>query len=168
MKYFATFCLILALLASCKSKTSSKQTERSNRTSFDTSQYTIDTSKISILTIDAGHSVQFRYAKSVELSRTDFRLTEVLLRDCINSTNDSSQVLKVYTLPFIDINNYKRQYIPFAKPNGDRFVWVNCFCADFPFWKNKVVFVFDGGACFFNVEINLTKRAYGELYINSN
>ncbi len=27
-------------------------------------------------------------------------------------------------------------------------------------WKSKVVYVMDGGACYFNVRINLTKGSY--------
>lgn len=126
-----------------------------------------DTSRISILPINAGYWQMPKDAKETGLNESELRMTEVLLKECINAANDSSQNLKIYTVPYLDLATYKRQYIPYISAKGDKIVWINCFCENFPSWREKVVYVQDGGSYFFNVEINLTKGYYGMLYINS-
>jgi hypothetical protein len=49
------------------------------------------------------------------------------------------------------LSDYKRQYIGAVKAN-DPYIWANFFCVDdFDDWQNRLVFVMDGGQCFFNV-----------------
>ncbi len=47
--------------------------------------------------------------------------------------------------------------------NGEKEVWVNCFCNYIgdEIWKSHTVWVYDGGKFAFNLKINLkTKRFY--------
>ena len=44
-----------------------------------------------------------------------------------------------------------------------------CFFKDakiFPYWKKKTVFVYDGGGCFFNLLINLSKQECEDFWVN--
>ncbi len=67
-------------------------------------------------------------------------------------------------------DDYFKQFVGFVDANGDKIIWVNCFCkgeeSSFKNWKNRVVFVSDGGNCFFNVKINITKNTYYDLMVN--
>ncbi len=51
---------------------------------------------------------------------------------------------------------------------GEKEVWVNCFCSVqyMDYWKKQVVFVKDGGNCFFNVKINITKKSFSDFEVN--
>jgi hypothetical protein len=104
--------------------------------------------------------------KNVTLTAKDFVLIEDILQKCIgahNSKRDSA------SYQFLHLNEYRRQYIAYSD-NHQKMVWVNCFCNEdakmFPYWKKKMVFVYDGGSCFFNLLINLSKQECQDLWIN--
>lgn len=73
-----------------------------------------------------------------------------------------------------NINHYYRQYVCYLDTNGDSIVFINAFCRLLASpvdscgtiiwkkydWKNKILDVMDGGACFWNIRINLTKKKY--------
>ncbi len=48
----------------------------------------------------------------------------------------------------IDLSKYKRQYFGYSL-NGKKVIYVNAFCHSFDYWEKTLVFVFDGGKCFF-------------------
>jgi hypothetical protein len=69
----------------------------------------------------------------------------------------------------IDLKRYKLQFIAAINSKGEKVVWVNCFCDDGSakkYWAQEVVVVRDGGNCFFNLKINLTKGRYYDLMVN--
>ncbi|WP_046245684.1 hypothetical protein [Hymenobacter terrenus] len=59
----------------------------------------------------------------------------------------------------IDLAKYRRQYFCAANDEGEKEVWVNCFCDEPKWWRTGLVFVLDGGKCYFQLAINLhTKK----------
>ena len=58
----------------------------------------------------------------------------------------------------INLRYYFRQYIITKNKNGDKIVRVFCFCAYFGNWKNEIMTVHDGGDCYLNAKINLSKN----------
>jgi hypothetical protein len=41
---------------------------------------------------------------------------------------------------------------------GEKEVWINCFCRDGERdWRKNLVFVKDGGNCYFNLKVNLSR-----------
>jgi hypothetical protein len=69
---------------------------------------------------------------------------------------------------FINLEDYKRQYVAIINENGEKEVWVNCFHNEYKNsdWKKEIIQYYDGGNKFFNVKINLTKSEYYGLWIN--
>ncbi len=69
-------------------------------------------------------------------------------------------------------DDYCQQFVGATDANGDRIIWVNCFCKDqesqFKNWKNNIVTVKDGGNCFFNITINISENSYTSLDVNGN
>jgi hypothetical protein len=62
---------------------------------------------------------------------------------------------------------YYKQFAAIIDSNGDKIVWANCFCEKLNSdWKKVTVTVDDGGACFFQTTINLTKRIVINFYVN--
>lgn len=121
----------------------------------------------------------FRDAKESDLVSQDYQILEKLLERCIKEYNKEQE--KLYndlmqkhpenTLDkedyLINLKNYKRQYVVVMNDYGEKVVWINCFCGDFDFnWKKTVIIVMDGGNCFFNLRINLTKGEYYLLMVN--
>lgn len=64
------------------------------------------------------------------------------------------------------LTNYKKQYVPYINIDGEKEVWVNCFCSSKQGWKTNIIDARDGGDCYFNLKINLTKKKYYALHVN--
>lgn len=62
---------------------------------------------------------------------------------------------------------YFKQFIAVIDANGEKVVWVNCMCEVMgDSWKKTTYIVFDGGSCYFQLKINLTKRVAYDFYTN--
>lgn len=129
----------------------------------------VDTSLIAIIPFDKSRAWLFdkTYSPST-LTQNDFEEIEKLLIDCVhkynsNLSSDNKQYLS------IDLTNqkYKRQYVAVTNKNGDKEVWINCLCqTQGDDWKTSIILVDDGGNCYFNLKINLTKEKCYDLVVN--
>ncbi len=110
------------------------------------------------------------------LSKKEFKLIESLLRISVEKYNiEKAKFLKGKNLSdenlkeiTIDLKYYKRQYFPQIDDNGDKLVGINCFCSisDSDNWKTEEVQVKDGGKCYFQAMINLSKKKI--IYFQTN
>ena len=120
-----------------------------------------DTSKIAIFNVetDLWLSEKFDNAKPFSFSNTDLKNIDEIFSKCVNQNNINPSYFY-----------YKRQYVPFIDKSGQKKVWINCFCSDFynncPDWKKSLVFVDDGGSCFFKFIINLTDKSFSNFEVN--
>jgi len=139
----------------------------------------LDTSLIAVLPLDTAQCWVFKDCSPADLTNDDLIQIERLLRDCIDKYNSVqekrfSEIKAKYSGHIfykehfvIDIKLYRRQYIAVTNKAGEREVWINCFCdKDEAYWKTGIVEVLDGGNCYFNLRINLTKGIYFELMVN--
>ena len=127
-----------------------------------------DTSIIAILSIDTAYVWLFKNTTSINLVNKDLQTIDRLLSDCINAHNKKQDTTKKFS-EFIELKNYRRQYVPFINSKGEKKVYVNCFCTSvgyFISWKKMMRIVDDGGSCFFNVIINLITLEYEQLFVN--
>ena len=171
-----SFLLILsfALVISCgqsSSKNSKNNTVANAKKTTDTiptAQFYLDTNIIAILPIDKSNPWLFKNAKSVNLTNEELINVDLILKACLNTHNVKQETTKQFS-EFIDLKKYKRQYVPFIDANGERKVYINCFCTTdwgFDHWKKTLVEVDDGGSCFFQLIINLTKLKYEQFSTN--
>lgn len=113
------------------------------------------------------------------MTNDDLLKIEIILNKCINDynpnqerqfkeINDKHPEYKLDKKYFIiDLTRYKRQYVAIINSKGEKEVWINCFCNTWDKnWKTNLIFVHDGGNCYFNLKINLTTRKYYELMVN--
>ena len=122
----------------------------------------------------------FKGYKEGVLKPDDFNLIDTKLIEFVEEYNgikkkDEKTFVTKYLLPnslngshsqLIYLPSYKRQYICVIDKKGDKIVWVNCFCSEQAYWKTKVVSVEDGGRCYFNLKINLTKKMKYDVMVN--
>jgi len=101
------------------------------------------------------------------ITSTDLKEVDNLLIASIASYNDNTLIQKTFKEP-IELKHYRRQYVPFINSQGEREVYVNCFCTVSmqDGWKEHLVYVMDGGNCFFHVTVNLNKRTYEDFRVN--
>ncbi len=141
-------------------------------------EYTIDTSKITVIPFDTSDHIFTKDCKATNISASEIHKGEIILADCINSWNnkinesnkkhvDKQEDFNDYS---VDLKKYKRQYLAVLNANGEKEVWINCFYTDYSnfSWKKNIVSVLDGGKCFFNVRVNLTTGEYYDFEMNGN
>jgi hypothetical protein len=65
-----------------------------------------------------------------------------------------------------DLSAYRRQYIGILV-HGQRVIFANFFCnAYHTDWQHKIVFVLDGGSCYFEVKYDVQTDAFYDLSIH--
>jgi hypothetical protein len=130
--------------------------------------------------------------KSANIGVSEIRECERLLRAFVHSYNTDESIRKqlLYSTRFfspIDLQCYGRQYMPVVSVNGEKLVFLNCFCNpgrwrfnEPPIFKKNGIFGLlrlsgwdkgfideeDGGNCYFRLKINLDKGEVFEYYEN--
>ena len=139
----------------------------------------IDTSKFAVIQFDKKDTWLFKNVKLSSLTLNEIEKVEISLEKCVNNYNREQQkqfetILKAHPTYKLKVENfvinltkYKRQYFPVVNKKGEKEVWVNCFCNTWnKNWRKEMLKVEDGGNCYFNVIINLTKKSYYRLMVN--
>ncbi|MGZ4054149.1 MAG: hypothetical protein ACXVPU_13435 [Bacteroidia bacterium] len=172
MRYFTLSIFgIFFLLCSC--------TQTADKTS-DISKTDSLISKANISIADTTYAIiQNDSAKPISLSSEEIKEIEKIVVDVINKYNVEEETTfnkmkkeypeKKYDKSdfIIDLNQYKRQYIPSINSKGEKEVLINCFCSYMDTdWKKDIVIVEDGGNCFFRLTINLSTKKADRLMIN--
>jgi hypothetical protein len=109
-------------------------------------------------------------AKS-KLSKKELKIVDNLLINAVNIYNDSLKIKlnswnkkdKTYHWDYekekLNLRYYVRQYSISTNENGDKVVHILCLCSyDSEMWRNQRISVNDGGSCYLNAEINITKN----------
>jgi hypothetical protein len=126
------------------------------------------------------HTTLAKNSIPASLNDSDFDIIDQVLSICIDKYNrEQTEEYNKMNRKFpqngfqlkdfiIDLRKYYRQYIVTKNKKGEKEVWVNCFCTiqNMDYWKKQVVFVMDGGNCFFNVKINLSRKSYSDFEVN--
>lgn len=106
--------------------------------------------------------------KKWELTEKDINDAEKVIKICFENQKMGTVNRFVRKSP----EDYCKQFIGAVNFKGEKTIWVNCFCEkykdDFKNWKTEIVFVKDGGNCYFNIKINADKSKYYDLNINGN
>ena len=139
-----------------------------------------DTSVIAIFKWDTAKYYSFpKNSDSTVLSEEDLDEVDSLFRSAVRAYNDEKRPLlpqfyknfgiRDSTQILIDLKTYKRQYFPFEDVNGERVVFINCFCTRWrkaPYWKTIEETVDDGGPCYFHLTVNLSKKIWSDFMAN--
>ncbi len=139
----------------------------------------IDTSLIAILPFNAETSFIYKNGRPAQLNTEDILAIEHILSESIDKYNSEQEgemkrIAENYKNSevnrddfIIDLKKYKRQYITYFNIEGEKEVWVNCFCSPpGPYWRKELFLVDDGGNCYFNITINLTTKRPADLSAN--
>ncbi|MCQ9639664.1 hypothetical protein MP478_09685 [Chryseobacterium sp. WG14] len=99
--------------------------------------------------------------KKADLTQSELKIIDKNVIKAVNEYNDKIENKK-YRL---NLRNYFRQYYVSTDSNGEKIVRVFCFCEhmDNNDWRTEKLIVHDGGKCYFNVVINITKQYHHDL-----
>lgn len=114
-----------------------------------------------------------------ELTQTELRIVnEQLIKAVDEYNNKIVKEAKKYTEKDksyasdiedrkLNLRNYFRQYFISVNSEGEKTIRAFCFCEHSgETWRDEKYIVSDGGDCFFNVNINLSKQNHDELKIH--
>lgn len=158
------FCALT--IVACGQTTNNRQTKEKQVL---VSVQPVDTSLIAIIPFDNSRDWLFdKTYLPTNLTQNDIEKVELLLTNCVddynNKLNDNHK--QYFSIDLIK-KRYKRQYVAVVNKKGDKIVWVNCLCQTHnDNWKTSVILVDDGGNCYFNLKINLTKEKCYDLIVN--
>jgi hypothetical protein len=164
--YSWTFLLSVLTIVSCGQPTNTNPTDKKEIVA--TGQ-PVDTSLIAVIPFDKSRDWLFdkTYTPST-LTQSDIEKIEALLITCVTHYNNKlSADNKQYFAIDLAKEKYKRQYVAVINNKGDKEVWINCLCRTHgDNWRTSIILVDDGGNCFFNLKINLTKEQCYDLSVN--
>ncbi|SFE91722.1 hypothetical protein SAMN05518672_11245 [Chitinophaga sp. CF118] len=127
-----------------------------------------DTSKTAIIKFDSKSNWPFDSTyKAAMLTQKELQVVDSFLLVCVTDFNNSLD--KDYKWWSIDLKqrNYRKQLIVVVNKNGQKEVWVNCFCrVRDDRWKTEMFDVSDGGNCYFQFKVNLTLNMYYDIRVN--
>jgi hypothetical protein len=117
------------------------------------------------------------FSKFYKPTIQNYRSAETLL---ISEIKKQSLTENSNNLDTLSIRNYYRQYSFYMNENKDSMVHINAFCyiLDSPVdscgimtfrpwnWRKEVIFILDGGDCFWQTLINLTTKKIEYLSVN--
>jgi hypothetical protein len=124
----------------------------------------IDTSRYAVLTFNPSRDgfIFSQYYKPAAVSVEEIKMIEKVISVTVTEHNKQSK--SIITNP----GKYYKQIIAVINSNGEKEVWVNCFCTPYEkrYWRKGVVLVEDGGPCFFNIKINIHTNTVMSLAVN--
>ena len=126
-----------------------------------------DTSLVAIIPFTAERNPFPKNLKPPIRPKIDYCLIEELLTKAIH-TIYKDELLSRRTIWIEEIlTTYKKQLIFATDNKGQLFVWLNFLCkTQGDDWRLHIPLIFDGGACYFNLKLNLTTREYFDFSIN--
>jgi hypothetical protein len=124
-----------------------------------------DTSAIAIIGLDSSkHVIGDHAIASATITQAELAIVDSLVKSYVANYNATmTDDRDLYRIK----ENYRIQIVTFVNSKGEKEVWVNAFCkASGDYWKTRPVVVFDGGPCYFQVNVNLNKRKIERWFVN--
>ncbi len=99
------------------------------------------------------------------------KLTLTDINEIVNLINTAVKKHNKTANKYFQIENpsgYYKQFIAATNAKGEKEVWINCLCSiqNEPDWKSRIIGVEDGGSCYFQLKINLTKKIVYNFGVN--
>jgi hypothetical protein len=126
---------------------------------------TLDTAKYAIIPYASGTKWIFSNAKAAKLIQSEIEKLESIVQQAVT---DHNQHVINKGLEILPLEKYYRQYVATFNEKGEKVVWINFFCSieyndD---WRKEIVYVDDGGNCYFSLRINLSTRKAYQIDVN--
>jgi len=129
-----------------------------------------DTTRYAVLKLDSIPNYIFdKNYKPAPLSDAEIIQLEKLISKKVAEINKEERRGGHFKFDYVgNPRKYYKQFIAVVNLKGEKEVWVNCLCDidNISYFKKDIVLVLDGGSCYFNLKINLTKNTVYDLMIN--
>lgn len=169
--------IFLILLTACTEKAKDAADNLSEKTK---PEFQLSDSTYVILEFKSDWYWIFKAVEPTNLSRSELAEVEEIIQVAVKENNEQQRKnLKEHngnhsdnkwteTGFELELEGFKRQYVPVINKDGQKEIWINFFCDDWESgnWKSEIMMVNDGGNCYFNLKVNLETKTYSELRIN--
>ncbi|MBU0897689.1 hypothetical protein KKC67_01190 [Patescibacteria group bacterium] len=80
---------------------------------------------------------------------------------------ESNESSEIYRETIQRIKNYRVQFFGYINQEGEKIIWANYFCDAYEKnWQKNLIFVKDGGNCYFNIKVNLDTKEIFDFIVN--
>lgn len=105
----------------------------------------------------------FKNGKPATLSGDEISKARSLVEDAVKEYNAEQK----NDDGIIKIKGYRFQFISVINDKNEKEIWVNGFCSAGSLdWTKHLIVVEDGGKCYFNIYVNLSKNSYDRFMVN--
>ena len=108
------------------------------------------------------HSSIFKEVGFRELELPEIDAVKNLVEKSVKEYNAKTSANKRIN----DLAKYKFQIVSATNAEQETIVWVNALCDANQSWRRQIIRVADGGTCYFNLYLNLTKGNYVRFLVN--
>jgi len=159
MRYLFLLCIVLLLNEVCVCQ----------------SDYVIMTGDEVINTLKSTLHVIPETSSVSELSPSELELVNELVEEYVEnynsmtekSFNERGEGKHAILYKIKKLKKYRIQYVPYLNDQRVKEIWINGFCNEYKTdWENEIVFVMDGGNCFFQIRLNLLEKKCIEIGTN--
>jgi len=126
--------------------------------------------KIAILNYNETEFPFLKNCRQASLASNEFTLADEILQIFISDYNIEQtrqfnsftpEQQKGHILLLLDLNAFRRQYVPVINQAGEKEIWVNCFCNSLDKdWKKEIIKSSGERMCNFKIMLNLTLNKY--------
>jgi hypothetical protein len=170
--------ILLISLTACNGQP--KQASHTAEKQTEIFRFQLPDSKYIILNYKSDWHWIFKDAKPTTLSENELFEIEKIIDQAVKENNERQlKRLETHNKEYpdnkwtetgfeLETKGFKRQYVPVINSDGQKVIWINFFCDDWGSenWKSDIMFVLDGGNCYFNLKVNLETKTYSDLSIN--
>jgi hypothetical protein len=130
----------------------------------------IDTSRYAVIKYNKDRDKYHRFdndSKAATLSPTDI----IKIEDLINKKVAEYNRLKkkgVFPLVIKHPEKYYKQIIAVINSKSEKEAWISCSCSvdNKSNWKKDIILTMDGGSCYFQLKVNLSKNSISDFIVN--
>lgn len=115
---------------------------------------------------EVNHLSLFENATPTNLLQSEITQIEQILEKEMSQYNQKIQDNVPHAV-IKSLSDYQYQYIPVINLEGEKVVWINAFCNAWHIdWKKDILYVNDGGSCYFQMKINISTGKIFDFMVN--
>ena len=101
---------------------------------------------------------------ATQLTKSEIDQVDALVRECIDQYMKDRDRKDPYA---VARKGYDLQLVAVRNEQGEIVVWVNALCRrSHDDWRSRILVVMDGGNCYYQLKVNLTKKTFFDFGVN--
>lgn len=107
-----------------------------------------------------------KYYRPVKLTKDQLDIVQSIIKEVSDSLHFLNTSTNVNT-GIVDTLKHSFQIVSAINNRGRVYLWINAICDPDKDWRHRLIFVDDGGSCYYRLKINLKTKQYFDIEINT-